>query len=138
MKIIKNNNNNKSVVTLNQHFKTDAGWEESVQYLENETLKEIINPAVNYDTVRFIHKPYTKTLSGLTYQQTDIWYEFYFLSGNIYVQDYEPTGLSPQENAKALKSVTERMLLKRIKFLTNNHQLFRRKSNVFIGIYFSV
>lgn len=107
MKIIKNNNNNKSVVTLNQHFKTDAGWEESAQYLENETLKEIINPAVNYDTVRYIHKPYTKTLSGLTYQQTDIWYDFYFLSGNTYVQDYEPTGLSAQENAKALKSVTE-------------------------------
>lgn len=32
---------------------------------------------------------------------------------------------------------SERMLAKRIKFLTNNHQLFRRKSNVFIGIYFS-
>jgi len=28
-------------------------------------------------------------------------------------------------------------LFKRIKFLTNNYQLFRRKSNVFIGIYFS-
>ncbi|KJD34994.1 reverse transcriptase [Tamlana sedimentorum] len=37
----------------------------------------------------------------------------------------------------AKKSSTERMLLKRIKFLTNNHQLLRRKSNVFIGIYFS-
>lgn len=35
------------------------------------------------------------------------------------------------------KNATERMLLKRIKFLSNNHQLFRRKSNVFIGIYFS-
>ncbi len=35
------------------------------------------------------------------------------------------------------KNATERMFLKRIKFLTNNHQLFRRKSNVFIGIYFS-
>ena len=35
------------------------------------------------------------------------------------------------------KIATERMLLKRIRFLTNNHQLFRRKSNVFIGIYFS-
>ncbi len=35
------------------------------------------------------------------------------------------------------KNATEKMLLKRIKFLTNNHQLFRRKSNVFIGIYFS-
>lgn len=35
------------------------------------------------------------------------------------------------------KASTERMLVKRIKFLTNNHQLFRRKSNVFIGVYFS-
>jgi len=35
------------------------------------------------------------------------------------------------------KNSTERMLLKRIKFLTNNHQLFRRKSNVFIGVFFS-
>lgn len=35
------------------------------------------------------------------------------------------------------KNTTERMLLKRIKFLTNNHQLFRRKSNVFIGVFFS-
>ena len=35
------------------------------------------------------------------------------------------------------KNATERMLYKRLKFLTKNHQLFRRKSNVFIGIYFS-
>ena len=37
----------------------------------------------------------------------------------------------------ANKNSTERMLIKRIKFLTNNHQLISRKSNVFIGIYFS-
>ncbi|PQJ78832.1 antiviral reverse transcriptase Drt3a [Polaribacter porphyrae] len=35
------------------------------------------------------------------------------------------------------KNATERMLLKRIKFLTNNHKLKSRKSNVFIGVYFS-
>ncbi|PKB43063.1 reverse transcriptase (RNA-dependent DNA polymerase) [Cellulophaga sp. RHA19] len=35
------------------------------------------------------------------------------------------------------KNTTERLLYKRLKFLTKNHQLFRRKSNVFIGIYFS-
>jgi hypothetical protein len=35
------------------------------------------------------------------------------------------------------KNATERMLLKRLKFLTKNHRLFRRKSNVFIGIHFS-
>lgn len=37
----------------------------------------------------------------------------------------------------SVKNPTERLLLKRIKFLTNNHQLFRRKSNVFIGVFFS-
>jgi hypothetical protein len=35
------------------------------------------------------------------------------------------------------KNPTERMLLKRIKFLTNNHKLKSRKSNVFIGVFFS-
>jgi hypothetical protein len=35
------------------------------------------------------------------------------------------------------KNSTERMLLKRIIFLTNNHKLKSRKSNVFIGVYFS-
>lgn len=52
---------------------------------------------------------------------------------NSSFQDYQ----SFVAKYSTLKSVTERMLLKRIKFLTNNHQLFRRKSNVFIGIYFS-
>lgn len=35
------------------------------------------------------------------------------------------------------KNSTERMLFKRLRFLTKNHRLFRRKSNVFIGVYFS-
>lgn len=35
------------------------------------------------------------------------------------------------------KSATERMLFKRMKFLTNNHHLSSRKKNVFIGVYFS-
>lgn len=37
----------------------------------------------------------------------------------------------------AAKNATERMLYKRIKFLTNNHHLSSRKKNVFIGVYFS-
>lgn len=35
------------------------------------------------------------------------------------------------------ESKVNRMLLLRMKFLTNNFQLFRRKKNVFVGIYFS-
>lgn len=32
---------------------------------------------------------------------------------------------------------TNKLLIQRLKFLTNNFQLYRRKSNVFVGIYFS-
>ncbi|MCU4158378.1 RNA-directed DNA polymerase [Carboxylicivirga sp. A043] len=35
------------------------------------------------------------------------------------------------------ESGIKRLLHQRIRFLTNNYQLFRRKSNVFIGVYFS-
>jgi len=34
-------------------------------------------------------------------------------------------------------SGNKKILYQRIRFLTNNYQLFRRKSNVFIGVYFS-
>jgi hypothetical protein len=105
MKILRNNFDNQTTINLNQDFKSDLGWEDNAKDLERETLEKIINPAINYDTVRYVHKPYTKTVSGVTFEQTDIWFYFYFLSGSTYVQDYEPTGLTAVENAKALKYV---------------------------------
>lgn len=78
------------ILNQTQGFKLDAGWDESFQTYEDEVLEDIINPIENYETSRYIHKPYAS--NGLT--QTDIWFYFYFIneSGN-YTLDYSPQGL---------------------------------------------
>jgi hypothetical protein len=107
MKILRDSNDKKIILNQDLNFRTDLGWEDSAKELESQTLRKIINPIENYETVRYIHKPYNTTLSGLTFPQTDIWFYFYFLSGSTYVQDYEPTGLSANENALMQKQVTQ-------------------------------
>ena len=103
MKILSNTNDLTISMNMEQDFKTDLGWEEGALQMEEQILSEIINPIENYETVRYIHKPYDVTKSGTTFQQTDIWFSFYFLNGSTYVNDYEPTGLSNKENALILK-----------------------------------
>lgn len=110
MKILRNDSSQKLVFNTEQDFKTDLGWDQNAKELETETLKNIINPSENYETVRYIHKEYEiPTFTG--YNQTDIWFYFYFISGSTsggtYVIDYEPTGLSARENAKMLRQTTE-------------------------------
>ena len=111
MKILTSTDNLNISLNIEQDFKTDLGWEEGALQMEEQILSEIINPIENYETVRYIHKPYDVTKSGTTFQQTDIWFQFYFLSGSTsgstYVNDYEPTGLSNRENALMLKQTTE-------------------------------
>jgi hypothetical protein len=107
MKILRDNNRKNIIINQDLSFRTDLGWEDSVNELEYQTLRKIINPIENYETVRYIHEPYDTTISGMTFSQTDIWFYFYFLSGSTYVQDYEPTGLSANENALMRKQVTE-------------------------------
>lgn len=107
MKILRDNSNKKITITQDLSFRTDLGWEDSAKELESQTLRKIINPIENYETVRYIHKPYNTTLGGLTFPQTDIWFYFYFLSGSTYVQDYDPIGLSANENALMQKQVTQ-------------------------------
>jgi len=104
MKILRNNSDKKIVLNTETDFRTDLGWEESFQEFEHETLKSIINPAENFETVRYIHQPYVG-LCGMT--QTDIWYEFYFRNssgGTTGGLDYELIGLSAEDNSKILKS----------------------------------
>jgi len=86
--------------------------------MEKEVLYEIINPTENYETVRYIHKPYTNS-SGFT--QTDIWFYFYFgdyqyntsnpanpiITGVTFKQDYQLMDITLQENALMLKQSTE-------------------------------
>jgi hypothetical protein len=96
----------KLIFNGDQNFKTDAGWQDNLQQLEDETLKDIINPADNYETVRYIHKPYT---SSTNINQTDIWFQFFFVTGGTYSGgcEYSIVGITPQENAKMLKQSTE-------------------------------
>ena len=110
MEILKNSKNLNIVINGEQNFRTDLGWEENLMQFEDEVLKDIINPAKNYETVRYIHKPYDVTISGITLNQTDIWFQFYFAtSGNTpnYVLDYNPVGITTQENELMTKQATE-------------------------------
>jgi len=107
MKILSSTNDLTISMNMEQDFKTDLGWEEGALQMEEQILSEIINPIENYETVRYIHKPYDVTKSGTTFQQTDIWFSFYFLNGSTYVNDYEPTGLSNKENALMLKQTVK-------------------------------
>ena len=98
MKILNSNNDIKILLQKEQNFSNDAGWQENVQELEDQTLKKIINVVENYETVRYIHNPYSGSTLPTGLKQSDIWFQFYFLSGGTYVQDYDPTGLSTNEN----------------------------------------
>lgn len=88
------------ILNQQQTFRTDAGWDESFQSFEDEVLESIINPIENYETCRYIHKPYTS--NGIN--QTDIWFYFYFIneSGN-YGLDYVSQGLD--QTTKLLSDV---------------------------------
>lgn len=107
MEILRKNSDQNLIVNPNQMFKTDLGWTDNAEMMENEILYQIINPTENYETVRYVHSPYT---SGLGVNQTDIWFYFYFLDGtNSYTNglDYNHAGITYQENAKMLKQSTE-------------------------------
>lgn len=82
MEILKNNTNLNIVINTEQNFRTDLGWQENFVDFEKEVLEDIVNPAKNYETVRYIHRPYPSTVIGLGgKEQCDIWFSFYFISG---------------------------------------------------------
>jgi len=104
IKILRSDTDKTIVLNSETNFGTDLGWEESFQEFEHETLKEIINPAENFETVRYIHSGYTGQLG--VYQH-DIWNEFYFVNfsgGTDGGLNYELIGLTPEENFKLLRS----------------------------------
>ena len=78
MKILSNTNDLTISMNMEQDFKTDLGWEEGALQMEEQILSEIINPIENYETVRYIHKPYQSNLMPSPYKQSDIWFQFYF------------------------------------------------------------
>jgi len=129
MKIRFNQNNKNLLINKEQNFKTDAGWDENFQSYEDEVLKDIINPVENYETNRYIHKPYISSI-GLpppsngadeaddannatdsaslftttvnTVEQTDIWFHFYFKDpSDNYTLDYNNVGLTQTDKLMA-------------------------------------
>jgi hypothetical protein len=107
MKILNSSDDLNLMLNTDTDFKTDLGWSENFQDFERESLEKIINPIENYETVRYIHKPYSGMTSNPKNTQSDIWFYFYFLSGSTYVQNYEATGLTNEENSKMLRQSTE-------------------------------
>jgi hypothetical protein len=105
MEILRKSNDKSLVINQEQDFQTNLGWAENMQQFEHEALEKIINPIDNYETVRYIHKPY----SGCGINQTDIWFHFYFKNGATYDGglDYNLIGITSDENAKMLKQTTK-------------------------------
>lgn len=77
MKIRFNDDSQNIILNKEQTFRLDSGWESTFEQYEDEVLKDIINPIENYETCRYIHKPYTSN----NILQSDIWFHFYFNDG---------------------------------------------------------
>ena len=112
MEIIKPTDDLNIILNKEVDFQTNAGWEESLLAYEDNLLSKVLNPIENYETVRYIHKPYSGITSNTGDTQTDIWFYFYFLNtGGTYIQDYytgdNEKSITPQENEHMLKQSTE-------------------------------
>ena len=110
MEIIKPTDDLNIILNKEVDFQTNAGWEESLLAYEDNLLSKVLNPIENYETVRYIHKPYSGITSNTGDTQTDIWFYFYFIDDNkTYVNglDYNLVEITPQENEHMLKQSTE-------------------------------
>lgn len=115
MKLRFDSQDKKLILNQQESFRTDSGWDESIQSYEDELLRSIINPIENYETNRYIHKPYTSSAASTpsesaeeeegtvttntqinTIEQTDIWFYFYFVKNGSYANglDYKSVGIS--------------------------------------------
>ena len=105
MEILDKNNDQNIIFYPILNFKTDLGWTEGAEELDKEILTSIINPIENYETVRFIHSPYT-SINNI--YQTDIWFNFFFYdtATSGYTQDYRTVGITLNDNYKMLKQST--------------------------------
>lgn len=115
MKLRFDSQDKKLILNQQESFRTDSGWDESIQSYEDELLRSIINPIENYETNRYIHKPYISSAASTpsesaaeeegtvttntqinTIEQTDIWFYFYFVKNGSYTNglDYKSVGIS--------------------------------------------
>jgi hypothetical protein len=111
MEILKKKNESYNIV-LNQEqtFLTNLGWDENMKQFEDEILETIIDPIKNYETIRYIHTPYSGLTNNTNDLQSDIWFKFYFIDNNGNYSnglDYSLVGITPKENSRMLKQTTE-------------------------------
>lgn len=109
MEILSSETNKNLVLNSETTFITNVGWEDNVKQYEDDLLQSIINPMLNFETVRFGHAPYTGS-TGI--KQNDVWFYFYFYSdsgGTVHNGglNYEYVGLSLDENVKLTVNTTE-------------------------------
>lgn len=122
MKIVRKNIDQNIVINDETTFKTDLGWGENFTQYEKEVLKSIVNPIINYETIRFKHEPYT----GNATLQSDIWYFFYFLNqSDNYTLNYNNIGIDNNENS-TLPKRTARSFFRLEFFKTPNNELPNR------------
>ena len=109
MDILRKSGDYNIIINQNTDFQTNLGWEEGMNIFEEEVLETIINPADNYETVRYIHEPYSGLTSNSGETQCDIWFKFYFIDNNERYDnglDYSLVGIAPKENALMNKQST--------------------------------
>lgn len=106
MKILRITEDSNIIINQETTFQTNVGWSENFVDYEQDMLNKITNEIENYETVRYIHKSYNSTTNGITINQSDVWFYFYFINNGIYVQNYEATDLTNSENASLLNQAT--------------------------------
>ena len=125
MNILFNNTDKSLIFNPETDFRTNAGWEENFLEYQEDVLRSIINPVENYETVRYIHEPYSGLTASALDTQCDIWYYFYFLNNQSPRDydnglDYDLIGISPRENAKLLKQTINSFF--RLEFYTTRER----------------
>jgi hypothetical protein len=125
MNILFNNTDKSLIFNPETDFRTNAGWEENFLEYQEGVLRSIINPVENYETVRYIHEPYSGLTANPLDTQCDIWYYFYFLNNQLPRDydnglDYDLIGISPRENAKLLKQTVNSFF--RLEFYTTRER----------------
>jgi hypothetical protein len=109
MDILRKSGDYNIIINQNTDFQTNLGWEDGMNLFEEEVLDTIINPADNYETVRYIHEPYSGLTSNSGETQCDIWFKFYFIDSNTSYNnglDYNLVGITPKENSLMTKQTT--------------------------------
>jgi len=132
MKIVQENIDQSLNINIPQDFKLDLGREDNLKEFEGEVARKVINPIENYETLRFLHKPYSGLTMNPSDLQSDIWFEFYFynrLSPPTHIGglDYSLVGISDSENAMMLKQSTKSFF--RLEFYKTPNNVSPEKSN---------